>query len=253
MISLAALAATRAMAADDTGSRTFRSWLPWGEIRVGGEESRVVGSGKLIRQARDLQDFSTLKVEGPLDVVLRQGSAVHATVHADDNIVEFVESTVHDGQLSLGIRRDSSFRTRNRILVTLELVRLEGLDVLGAGDVNGAQLASRRLDIAVRGSGNLRIELLQAEAVDARIRGSGNLFLAGSAARQAFLIEGSGDLTADELAGRDVSVRVVGSGNARVRASDTLAVEIVGSGRVRYRGEPVLSRSGMGSGSVDRL
>lgn len=235
---------------------SFLSWTDhiWGlglhGVEVGNGSSRVVGSDKLVHQLRLVSGVRSIALEGPIDVVIRQGQSEKLTVHTDDNIAPLIQTSVQDGVLHIGLQPGVSFRTRHPIGVSAELERLDGIKVLGSGDITCPQLHAEVFEITVAGSGNVRVDALEAKALAVLIQGSGDVHLSGRVPSQGYVIEGSGDVDADELSGRELAVRIVGSGDAKVWATEKLAVDLTGSGNVVYRGSPVLTRNVGGSGTV---
>jgi hypothetical protein len=234
-------------------------WWSWGDgsfgmnfggISYGHGPDRVVGSDKLVHQVRPISGVRTIEVRGPVNVVIKQMPTEKLTVHTDDNLAEFVETTVQDGVLRVGIREGAAFRSKHAIGVTVELPKLSAVKVLASGDVNCADFQTDLLEITVRGSGDVHMDSLRAGTVAVLIQGSGDVRLSGSAAQQGYVIEGSGDIDAEELVGRDVAVRVAGSGDASLWATETLSVDIDGSGDVNYRGNPKVKKSIHGSGDL---
>jgi hypothetical protein len=240
-------------------SASWWSWWSWadgifglhfGGVSFGDGAHPVTGSDKLVHQARSIAGVHAIELQGPIDIVLKQGQSEKLTLHTDDNIAPLIDTHVDAGVLHIGLQHGVGFRTKHAIGATVEITHLDSLKVLGSGDVTCAQLDTDLLEITVRGTGKVRIDSLQTGALAALIQGSGDLHVAGRAPRQGYVVEGSGDVDAEELAGRDVAVRVAGSGDVKVWATGTLAVDIAGSGDVHYHGQPALTQSIHGSGSL---
>jgi len=225
--------------------------LSLGGVTYGsGGADRVVGSDQLVHQVRPISGVSGIELRGPIELVIKQGTVESLTLHTDDNIAPLIETNVDNGLLHIGVRPGASFRTRHAIGTTVELVRLGALQILGPGDVNCDELDTDRIEISMGGAGEVRVESLHAAAVAVRLQGSGTVHLAGSAARQDYVVEGAGDIDAEELAGRAVVVRIAGSGKAKIWATQSLSVDIAGSGDVHYRGQPALTTSVHGTGKL---
>jgi hypothetical protein len=238
---------TPAAAADLHG---FLSLFSWGDTTFGPAGHRVEGSGNIAQQVRAVDGFGSLTLDGPVHVILKQADSEKVSIRADDNILALIETRVDNGQLKIGPRAGSAFRTGHPIIATVEVRHLNGLTVNGSGDVSCSHLVTDLLEVTLRGSGNVNIEQLQADTLAVLLQGSGDLRLGGTVPQQGIVIEGSGDVSADDLAGRRVAVRIAGSGDAEVRASEALTVEISGSGDVVYRGQPKVTHTGHGSGDL---
>jgi hypothetical protein len=89
------------------------SWLGGGE--------RVRGSGKIVKQNRELGHFTALATSVSGDVDIRMGSSESVTVETDDNILPLIETVVENGTLRIRpVKRDLQLDTRNmKIVVTV--------------------------------------------------------------------------------------------------------------------------------------
>jgi len=226
------------------------SWLE----RVGG--ARVVGSGKLANEARAVVRFQAIRLTGSMNLVLRQAGKEAVDVRADDNILALIETTVtHRGgvpTLEIGPKKGASYSTRNRTVVTVDVVDLTALEISGSGDATGDGLKTGDLQLKIVGSGDIRLHQLSAAALAVHVSGSGDVGVTGKTARLSVSIAGSGDVTTRELDADDVTVSIAGSGDASVNARKTLSVSIAGSGDVAYTGDPALKTSIAGHGSVKK-
>lgn len=221
-------------------------------ISVGGESSRVVGSGKLVEVTRSIGEFDRLRVDGPIDVTARADTTAALTLRADDNIEPLITTQVEGGTLIIGLAPKAAFTTRNPLRVTLSFVQLNGIELNGSGDVTAAGIKSDRLRVALRGSGDVTLTGTAASAVTASIAGAGDLSIEGSATTADLRIAGSGDIKAGTLIARHVEVSIAGSGDARVHATESLKASVSGSGDIRYGGQPArVSRQVAGSGSIE--
>jgi hypothetical protein len=227
-----------------------RAQMNW--VVTGGGPT-IDGSGTVVNDARTLPPFTGLVVTGPVDVRLTAGSAERAVVHADDNIAPLIETRVEDGKLIVGVKPDTSFRTRTSLYAEVTFRELSSVLIKGSGDVRAGRIKAPIFETTIRGSGDVVIEALESDAVALSIAGSGDFTAAGRAPKLGVVIVGSGDVRADKLEARDVAVRIRGSGDVRVHATETLQVDIAGSGDVRYRGEPKVSKKVAGSGDVAPL
>ena len=250
------LAATVAL----TGSALAAAFLlpapanAWGLTIVSGDDDgrAVVGSGHVVDARRPLAAFSKLSVEGSVDIDARPGTAPVATVHTDDNIAPFVETTVEGDTLHVRVKHGTSFRTHGPLKVIVEFTQLTDIQQRGSADVHVFDLTSPRLESAITGSGDLKVDHAQLGELRVGIAGSGDVAIEGHADEAHFHVAGSGDIHAEHLAARKVEVSVSGSGDAHVNATDSLEAHVAGSGDVTYRGHPHdVTRHVAGSGSVE--
>jgi hypothetical protein len=221
-------------------------------VVIGGG-SMVDGSGNLIEDVRAVSGYTRIAVSGPIDVQLKRTGNERAVVQADDNIAPLIETRVEGGKLYVAAKKDVSFRTRNKLSVTVEFKQLDALQLDGSGDVLADDIKATIFEGVIHGSGNLKIGKLEAGTVAISIAGSGNFSARGRADRVGFVIEGSGDILAEDLQAKSAAIKIAGSGDARVHATESLQAKIAGSGDVRYRGSPQVDKKIAGSGEVKPL
>lgn len=221
-------------------------------ITIGGDGgATVVGSGHLVQVPRKVGAFSTIRIDGSIDVDAHPGPNPGVTVKADDNIEPLVETVVEGDALVVRVKKGTSFRTSHEMRVAVEFAQLSGVAQHGSGDLHISALDGQRFDANITGSGDLFVDNAQLGSLAISVAGSGDVHISGRADTAAFQIAGSGDIHAGDLAARKVEVKVRGSGDADVNASETLAASVAGSGDVTYGGHPHdVSRNVAGSGSI---
>ncbi|WP_343731524.1 head GIN domain-containing protein [Duganella sp.] len=221
------------------------SWLSGGE--------RVQGSGKIVRQNREVGHFHALTVGVNGDVEIRLGNNEGVSVETDDNLQPLIETVVENGTLRVRpVKNQLKLDTRNMKII-VQARTLDKLSIGGSGNVSADRLSGENLTIDVGGSGSITIGQLEAESAAIALGGSGSLKAAGNTERLQISIGGSGRVQAGQLQARDAVVSIGGSGQATVWARKSLNLSVAGSGDINYYGDPQVSKSIMGSGSIKRL
>ncbi|TFW18105.1 head GIN domain-containing protein [Duganella callida] len=221
------------------------SWMGGGE--------RVQGSGKIVKQTREVGHFSGLSIGVSGDVDIRTGNTESITIETDDNIQPLIETVVENGTLRIHpLRNNLHLDTRNMKIV-VQARSLNKLSIGGSGTVTADKLQGENLKIDVGGSGSISVGQVQSEAVAIALGGSGSLKAAGNTERLQVSIGGSGRVQVGQLQARDAVVSIGGSGQATVWAQKSLNLSVAGSGDVNYYGDPQISKSIMGSGTIKRL
>jgi hypothetical protein len=198
---------------------------------VGVSPSRVVGSGKVASETRQVSGFNTVELRGSADVSVTQGEAEAVVVEADDNILPLIETTVQNGRLIISTKPNTSLTTTNPVHVNVTIKSLQGLTLSGSGNVDVSSLAGQDLNIVLSGSGDITVS--------------------GAADRVAIRLPGSGNVICSGLKARSATVTLAGSGNVAVYASESLDASLLGSGTIHYDGNPAQVRKSVsGSGSI---
>ncbi|NYE60979.1 hypothetical protein FHW58_002131 [Duganella sp. 1224] len=221
------------------------SWLGGGE--------RVQGSGKIVKQNREVGHFSALSIGISSDVDIRLGNTEGVIVETDDNLQPLIETRVEDGTLRIRPAKNNlRVDTRNMKIIVMART-LDKLSIGGSGNVSADKLRGEKLTIDVGGSGSVNIGQMDSESVSIALGGSGSLKAAGNTERLQVSIGGSGKVQVGQLQSRDAVVSIGGSGQATVWAKKSLNLSVAGSGDIHYYGDPQISKSVMGSGSIQRL
>ncbi|HMP80981.1 MAG TPA: head GIN domain-containing protein [Pirellulaceae bacterium] len=188
----------------------------------------VSGSGNVISESRDVEDFDRISFagSGTLTIVVGQPTAIE--LKCDDNLLPLIRTEVKDG--TLHIYPDQPIMPTDDLRIDISTEQLKRFALAGSCKATIDALDSKRLELAISGSGNITCQ--------------------GTAEELAIEIAGSGDVNCFELASRTVQVSIAGSGEVSVHALDRLKVRIAGSGRVRYEGNPTVEQQIAGSGSI---
>jgi hypothetical protein len=240
LLSTGLLAATLPM----TAQAGPLSWMSGGE--------RVQGSGKIVKQNREVGHFNALKIGIGGDVEIRLGNTESVTVETDDNVQALIETVVENGTLRIRTAKNNLRLDTRHLKVIVQARTLDKLSIGGSGNVTADKLRAEHLTIDVGGSGSFSVDQLESESVAIALGGSGNFKAVGNTERLQVSIGGSGRVQAGQLQSRDAVVSIGGSGQATVWAKKTLNVSVAGSGDINYYGDPQIKTSIMGSGSIKR-
>lgn len=197
-----------------------RSWSLFG-----GEK----GSGNVVTETRDVDEFSRIECSGAFDVHVTVGEEQSVTLTFDDNLMDNIETRVRRGTLVLDSR--GSYRSRHNCRVVISVRSLE--------------------EISSSGSGNMIVEGVRGETFECTVSGSGSMEISGEVARVEATVSGSGDIDLRDLKAEDASAAVSGSGDIAIFASERFEGSVSGSGDISYYGNPSQTRiREHGSGSV---
>lgn len=217
----------------------------------------VRGSGVASTQRRDVGAFSGIALGGPFAVVLRPAAREAIEIVADDNLLPLIETTIRNNggerSLRIDVAKDARIEPRTKIVVTVDVVRVEHLALGGSGTIDGKAIKSAKLDAAIGGSGAIGLDELDIGELAVAIGGSGTFRANGQARKLKVNVAGSGRCDTERLAAADVAVAVSGSGEARVRADNVLSAAIAGSGDVYHTGAATPQIAIVGSGRVKRI
>jgi len=189
----------------------------------------INGSGTAATQTRTLPSFTAIDLAGVSTITVHVGARQAVVVHADDNLINHIETDVRNGSLVVS--------ERGRLASNLPL----------SVEVTVPSLDSTRL----MGSGTITVDGVLARTFTAELLGSGMLTIVGTADQLDASLAGSGIMQLGGLTARSVTATVPGSGRLEVHATHRLEASIAGSGEIAYGGHPrALKRDVSGSGVV---
>jgi hypothetical protein len=191
----------------------------------------VRGSGVVATEPRAVAAFSGVELAGSNEVAIRVGGKQSVVVHADDNVLRHITTTVRDDRLVVG--NTGGFTSAIPIRVDITVPSLDRLTLTGSGIVSAAGIHAATLTVTLSGSGVLRA--------------------GGSATRLSVTLAGSGDARLEHLVARDVRAVVSGSGRILVTATNSLSASVPGRGAITYGGDPSqVTTSITGTGAITR-
>jgi hypothetical protein len=217
---------------------------------------KIKGNGNMVRTERSTGDYEGIAVSGFFNVELVAGTEGEVTVHAEENLQEYIITEVERGTLVIktekGVNISPSSGNREiRIVVPVD--EIESVALSGSGDIVGnTLLKSNDFKASMSGSGDIRLEV-ECEEISASMSGSGDMNLKGETGRFNVQISGSGDIEAFGLNAREVDATISGSADINVTANELLKARVSGSGNIRYRGNPAkIDSKSSGSGDISR-
>lgn len=192
----------------------------------------ISGTGGMVTQTLDVEDFNKLGVALHAKVILTQGNTQKVTVQGQQNIIDIIKREVKGGSWDIGFPSKYKVKNYDKLTINITMPSFKALAIAGSGQIetNG--------DFSGLGDVNMAIA------------GSGEIAVGGSAQDIHLEIAGSGSIDVAGLSSTDCEVEIAGSGDCQVNVGGNLDVSIAGSGSVRYKGSPSVSSSIAGSGSV---
>ncbi|MBE9467274.1 MAG: DUF2807 domain-containing protein [Bacteroidetes bacterium] len=207
-------------------------------------------NSEIIKQERNVDQFSKIDLSIAAHVYLKQGNEQSIIIEADDDIINEIKTVVNNNTLVIKIEKWMLHYKNVNVYITTPNV--DGLNVSGSGKIEAlTPLNTSTLQLDVSGSGKIFITELNATNVSADVSGSGRINLKGKSElnKLSFDISGSGKITCTEQT-KHVTGSISGSGTGNVYATKKLDIDISGSGKVYYKGNPLINCDISGSGKI---
>jgi len=224
-----------------------------------------------IREARAVDArVSRVKLDGVVDLVLRQGARPSLVISGDRADVARVTTVQHGETLEIGTERRNHYNNGRRPKLRAELTvpNLAELSSEGVGastvsgfggdsivltlDGAGAMTMQgnyRKINARLGGVGSMHIDAGKAERMDLALGGAGQLAVTGQTRTLRATLGGVGNLDAEKLRAETVDLDLSGLGGATVYASTAANLNLSGMGSATVYGKPAQRRAstdGMG-------
>lgn len=209
----------------------------------------IVGSDNLVTENRSLANFSSVDLRSVGIVNLTYGAAQDVSVTVNDNILEYIETTVSNGVLTVDIEPGHRF-SNLKLTVDITMMDLELITNTGAGTIksmNSFEVESVQLTLT--GAGQIRLEL-NADQLISSHTGAGYIVLQGEVATHQISHSGAGSIHAFDLMTDTTVISLSGAGKAEVYVAQLLEVTITGAGSVYYIGYPTIVSNITGVGNL---
>ncbi len=210
---------------------------------------KIEGSYNVTTVERSSEPFTQLTSEGDYDVYYSYAPDYSVVIEAEDNLIPYVETSVHGNDLVVKTEKYKHFENHFPIKVYVQSPFINEVILSGSGQVNIDSTSCDDFNMVLSGSGNINAEVY-ANNTASKISGSGNVYLTGQTHQSDLKISGSGELDAYEFYQDECSSEISGSGNMKIFVYDILNAHISGSGKIYYRGNPVVNTNITGSGKV---
>lgn len=167
----------------------------------------VEGSGDLVTQSYDFDDFDRIEVGSAFELDVTVGPDASVEVTTDDNIVEHLEVKQRGDRLDL--RLDGVGFRSGTLRAKVTVPDLTSLEATGATDVLVVGIDTDDFDLDVSGASEVS--------------------LGGSADRAEIDVNGASDVDLDAFAIGDADVEINGASDVQMRSADAVSGQLNGA------------------------
>ena len=179
-------------------------------------KNNIQGSGNIISESRELNNFTSIILLGSIDVNIKTSESNNCVVVADDNLIPYIKTEVVNNKLNISL--NESYSSEEKLAVNINTPNYDEVSLSGSGNINILDFKNNNLSLNISGSGNI----------------TGN----GEVETLVVKINGSGNLMSKEIKSKSATITINGSGDGEVFASDSISAKINGSGNIKYFGNP---------------
>jgi Putative auto-transporter adhesin, head GIN domain len=176
---------------------------------------KVVGSGVIKTQLRNVVDFNEVKASGAMNVEILAGETFLVEVEADDNLIEHIITEL-DGE-TLKIYTENRLSAKSKIVVRVSMPNLKEANVSGASKMN--------------------ISGIQNEDLSLRASGASKINIKGETKSLDIDISGASKIDAEALIAESVKAEASGASSAVINATQQLDADASGASKISYIGD----------------
>jgi hypothetical protein len=210
------------------------------------------GSGEIITQHRNLENFTGIDVGGDFDVEINTGSSTKVTVEADNNIIDDIETSTNAGQLKISVKEGIQYNNVHmKIFITAP--EINKIQSAASADVIVKDWLKSNGKIIFKASSGSSIKAsVDAPNTDSDASSGADIILSGRT--QNLLVEASSgaSVKAYELLSENTNAQTSSGAKAEVHASVKLQAKASSGGNISYRGNPSVVRNESSGGAVEK-
>lgn len=221
----------------------------------GGET--VKGEGDVVTRNYDVTAFNEISASLPATVNFSVSNNYTCTVSVDENLFDYIEIKVKDGELQLGRPKEHKHVNlkATKFVIDITAPSLNEVNLAGSGSLNFlSPMDEEKLEVSLAGSGNVVFkEGANIDHLELNVAGSGDIYVEkGSIRKFEADIAGSGEIVSHADV-QDMDANVAGSGDITAKVNGKLDYFVAGSGDIKYYGNAQVSGKIAGSGSVKQI
>ena len=235
---------------------------------------RIWGSGNIITESRAVRGISRVNLSTIGHLIIEVGDTESLHIEAEDNLMDYIETDVHNGELTIKTRDNTNLKSTKPVYYHLTVRRLEAVMTYSSGNIEAPDLKAGRFSITAASSGgveiasleadtltaklyssgNVKIGRLNARALNAEISSAGNLYIGGGEVEsQNVSLNSSGNYAAGDLLSSKAGIQLNSAGSATIRVIDSLKAILNSSGDLSYLGDPTVDATTRSSGKIIQI
>lgn len=195
------------------------------------------GSGNIVTEKRNMGNFDGISVGGGFDVEVKIGPVAEVTVEADDNIIQYIETTVDDGTLKIRTEEDHNISDAHiKIYITMPV--LTHIKAFASADITVRDVikSSEKLSFSASSSASIVAEAIAPE-IEADASSNASIRLTGKTKNYFVEVSSGADVKTENLLSENTQVKASSGASAKVHASIALKASASSGANIRYLGE----------------
>lgn len=212
----------------------------------------ISGSGNIITQTRTTGDFKRIAASSGFEVEVKNGPTVDVVIEADDNVMEYVETSLKGDVLRIGLK-DHVNLTGAHLKAYITAPQINGIKASSGAEVTAKdQLKNAgKLSFSASSAGTI-IADIDAPDVEASASSGSTIRLSGKTRDYDATASSGSDVKSGELMSETTTVSASSGSSATVHASVKLKATASSGASVHYYGGANVEKTVSSGGSVDK-
>ena len=213
----------------------------------------ITGSGNIITEKRSTGKFTGISTSSGIDVELKIGDNAEVAVEADDNIVKYVETKVHDGILRIRFEDGLSLNnTHVKVYVTATTINELRASSAASIITDDVLQSDGKISFQVSSSGSITAGV-EAPEVKVSASSAGDIKLSGKTRDYKADASSAASIKTGGLLSERTTVSASSGATATVHASVSLDANSSSGASIRYRGAGNVQKTVSSGGSVTKV
>lgn len=214
---------------------------------------RIKGNGKITTKNYDLKGFHGIDIGGSKKIFLKQDSAFSVKIETDENLFDYLNVRVDNGQLKVSSKNSSWLSPSDEIKIFISMPSINEIDVNGASSISTENRISGNEKIIVKLGGASEGTLeFRAPVLDLKSTGASTLTVSGETRDVKSNASGASTINSFDLKSENSDVKATGASSIDLFASVSLNANASGASNVNYKGNPSVKQNSSGASEIKK-
>jgi len=206
------------------------------------------GNGNVTLENRPVSEFSAIKSSAGISVLISQGNKNEIVVETDENLQEYIETTVENHVLK--IYPSTSIRRSKALKVHVTFQNIENLSASSASSIRSvSEFKSRNLSVKTSSGAKMILDVLS-ENLDVSASSGSNITISGQALNLNAQSSSGSAIKAKNLQTSHCIAKASSGSDIYVNVKDELEASASSGADIRFSGNPRVSTKESSGGSI---
>ncbi len=211
------------------------------------------GNGNVITEERNVnEDFDQVKGSAGLEIFLTEGEENKITVEADENLMEFIETKIENGRLTITTSENIGSSEAKKIHIVFK--NLSEIEASSGAEITGnSVIKNENLSLQSSSGATLKLEVFSKD-VSAKTSSGAEMKITGKSSSLTAKASSGSELDARDLMVINCNADASSGASISVNVKERLTTDASSGGEIQYYGSPTeVSKNDSYSGNVQKM